>query len=510
MFLGYRSLTLIIDANLSKHQYCLLRSRTNEINQNICPSYNNILNAKSKCYPNQDAIIIKENSAEISLQELLDHTIIRLIESFRDDLKTLAIIPNCLKLISKWGCDGSSGLSRYKQKFTIESNIDDSIFISSFVPLQLYADSSDLPTKKIVFWSNPRPSSTRYCRPIKFQFVKETEEVITNEYEYIEKQIKILQPTKVHINPTEILNVKHEMVMTMVDGKVCNALTKTTSTQTCYICGATPKQMNEMSSIPKDIDPLAIKFGLSPLHAWIRCFECLLHISYRLELKKWRLRKEDRNAYEKSKKRIQGLFRKEMGLLVDLPLPGGKGSSNDGNTARRFFEDVDKSSQITGLDKDLIYRFSIILKVISSGFEINVEAFNDYCLGTYNRFVENYSWYYMPVTVHKILIHGAFVISNALLPIGQLSEEAQEARNKDFKRYREIHTRKLSRIKTNEDLLHLLLISSDPLISSMRKVPNKPKKKLGNDVIAFFKYSETPEKKLEYAYLSDDEDDDDE
>ena len=49
----------------------------------------------------------------------------------------------------------------------------------------------------------------------------------------------------------------------------------------------------------------------------------------------------------------------------------------------------------------------------------------------------------MPVTVHKILIHGAFVISNALLPIGQLSEEAQEARNKDFKRYREIHTRKL-------------------------------------------------------------------
>jgi hypothetical protein len=34
---------------------------------------------------------------------------------------------------------------------------------------------------------------------------------------------------------------------------------------------------------------------------------------------------------------------------------------------------------------------------------------------------------------HKMLIHGAIVIENALLPIGQLSEEAAEARNKYFR-----------------------------------------------------------------------------
>lgn len=60
-----------------------------------------------------------------------------------------------------------------------------------------------------------------------------------------------------------------------------------------------------------------------------------------------------------------------------------------------------------------------------------------------------------------------------LIPIGQLSEEAQEARNKESRRYREQFTRKTSRIDTNTDLLHILLISSDPLISSYRKLPQK-------------------------------------
>ena len=27
-------------------------------------------------------------------------------------------------------------------------------------------------------------------------------------------------------------------------------------------------------------------FGLSTLHAWVRFFECMLHISYRLDIKK--------------------------------------------------------------------------------------------------------------------------------------------------------------------------------------------------------------------------------
>lgn len=57
--------------------------------------------------------------------------------------------------------------------------------------------------------------------------------------------------------------------------------------------------------------------------------------------------------------------------------------------------------------------------------------------------------------------------------LGQLSEEAQEARNKDYKHIREHLTRKNSRLNTNTDLLNMLLVSSDPYISSIRNLPEK-------------------------------------
>jgi len=55
----------------------------------------------------------------------------------------------------------------------------------------------------------------------------------------------------------------------------------------------------------------------------------------------------------------------------------------------------------------------------------------------------------MPNSVYNILLHRSSVISADLLPIGQMSEKAQEARNKNLKNIRENYIRKCSRIKTN-------------------------------------------------------------
>jgi hypothetical protein len=82
----------------------------------------------------------------------------------------------------------------------------------------------------------------------------------------------------------------------------------------------------------------------------------------------------------------------------------------------------------------------------------------------------------MPASVHKVLVHGADIISGAILPIGQLSEEAQESRNKDLNSFRRSHSRKMSRSSTNEDVFNLLPVSSDPLISSLRKLLKKATK----------------------------------
>ena len=118
------------------------------------------------------------------------------------------------------------------------------------------------------------------------------------------------------------MSVKHTMILAMVDGKVCNALTNTASTMRCYICGATSKHFNKLSRT-REVGPNAIKFGRSILHARIRFFESLLHLAYKLPLRKWQIKTEaDKNIMKAKKKEIQDQFRIQMGLLVDVPKQG--------------------------------------------------------------------------------------------------------------------------------------------------------------------------------------------
>lgn len=70
--------------------------------------------------------------------------------------------------------------------------------------------------------------------------------------------------------------------------------------------------------------------------------------------------------------------------------------------------------------------------------------------------------------MHKLLIHGRKIIEALDLAVGCLSEELQEANNKIFRRARSEHSQMCNREKTNEDIMHYLLISSDPLISKLR------------------------------------------
>lgn len=157
----------------------------------------------------------------------------------------------------------------------------------------------------------------------------------------------------------------------MIDGKTFSAVTNK-STQVCGICGATPKQMNDLSALEilvPNID--AYDYGLSTLHAWIRCFKNIL--AYRLDIKKWQIRgkNEERLGFVNVKASIREKLRLEMGLLVDIPKLGC-GTTNDGNTASRFFQQPSLASAITGIDEELIYRFNVILTTIFCGFPINL------------------------------------------------------------------------------------------------------------------------------------------
>lgn len=112
----------------------------------------------------------------------------------------------------------------------------------------------------------------------------------------ISEEIANLYPTK--IEDLEI-DIKHNLLFTMVDGKIGNYLTQTSSTQSCYICKAKPKEMNNIENVSLKI-PTANNygFGLSPLHSWIRCLECCLHIANKMDFKTH----ENNSRKEKNKK----------------------------------------------------------------------------------------------------------------------------------------------------------------------------------------------------------------
>lgn len=71
----------------------------------------------------------------------------------------------------------------------------------------------------------------------------------------------------------------------------------------------------------------------------------------------------------------------------------------------------------------------------------------------------------MPVTVHKILVHGIGYVRYSTSPLGLLSEEAIESCHKIIRSNRLKHTRKCGRVESNRDLIQYLILQSDPVIS---------------------------------------------
>lgn len=188
-------------------------------NANILIPYQNLSLAKQKCYPSPEHITITDKSADVDLQALLNHTCKRILEIPR--VKDNLIGNNAelsLTMISKWGCDGASGHSSYKQKFSDGTTSDESIFVTSIVPLTLVLNNANAVDQKVI-WSNAQPGSTRHCRVINFEFTKESKETITKKVNQINDKITFLQPTTIETDSVKI-KINHSLYLTMIDGKV--------------------------------------------------------------------------------------------------------------------------------------------------------------------------------------------------------------------------------------------------------------------------------------------------
>ena len=80
------------------------------------------------------------------------------------------------------------------------------------------------------------------------------------------------------------------------------------------------------------------------------------------------------------------------------------------------------------MDLKLIEIIHALLCAMSCGRKLYISALEDLCEETVNIYLSKYNRYYMPQTLHKILIHGLIIIQSFSIPIGLLSEEPQEAK----------------------------------------------------------------------------------
>lgn len=220
-------------------------------------------------------------------------------------------------------------------------------------------------------------------------------------------------------------------------------------------------------------DENCYEYGISPLHCRIKCMEFILKLAYTLPRPgETATDNTPREDIQSRKEIIQAEFSRKLGLKVDCP-KHGYGNTNDGNTSRRFFENDKMTSLITGVNHEIIKRLAVILNVINCKEMINGAKFGEYTSQTAQLLTDLYPQKKLTPTVHRILAHGKDLIEYQCLPIGELSEEAQECKNKDYKRFRYTNTCKISRARQNEDLFNMLAASSDPLLASLRHVRSR-------------------------------------
>jgi len=233
------ALSVLVEHKFSKRAYQKVKKVDKENNCKLYLSYNNVLQAKKRCYP-CTSIMISQSCAEIKLQDLLDYVTKRILFLQREVISTLTVenVKN-MHLICKWSCDRSYGQSVYKQKFTEDGKSGENVFFISLVSLQLVYKDHESDTE-IIVWKN--------SRPIRLQFLHENVESTVNEVGNIKQQMVSLVPFTTQVHGMKIC-VKYNMTFTMIDSKICNAVSGTKSTLRCYLYGVTFKDFNNIDKI---------------------------------------------------------------------------------------------------------------------------------------------------------------------------------------------------------------------------------------------------------------------
>ena len=182
-----------------------------------------------------------------------------------------------------------------------------------------------------------------------------------------------------------------------------------------------------------------------------------------------RLTQYQKEKITEAKKELIEKAKTNCKLLLDSPKTTG-GSSDDGNTARRFFAAENRELVLSlfkgtvhekAVISKLLQKFSIILRLISSKKKIDADLL----------LCETFPWISVSTSIHRLLGHSAERIRlNQGFGLGLVSEEGLEAIHKLVRRFRELGARKTSLEDNIQDVFTHLFIRSDPTIRSYNRL----------------------------------------
>ena len=455
------ALFFLLTNNLTKDQYSNMKKSCKDSGADIWPAYSYVQEAKSRLKP--ENISVDENEAFVPLQDILEHTMNRMLASnpfLLQTMENLAQENGCAleaTLFYKIGFD-SSGSHKTTQQTNSEGDHrgSNSIMASQMAPLRLV---TVIGSDEISLFDYPGPNSPHSCRPLRLAFEKENNTSIQCEFQRLKKEMSEIQGLVVSAIPKITINFSG--LFTLLDGKVLCSITGAKTTE-CPLCHK-PGQELARNEGPFDVkSPDFLSYGASILHFGLRAFSTLLQIGYKQDFKSHRVTKQNSAAYEERKLKVKQAFKRELNLIVDSP--SSPGNTLSGNTARSAFANPIKFAQIIGVSPMLVSNIDVIWRIMASKYPINGEKFDKLCKETLEVYMSDAGWYNITPTIHKILHHGKDIIEACPVPIGWTSEEGSEANNKFIRKFLANHTRKTSHIDTLTDLFHRLLEISDPIL----------------------------------------------
>ncbi|XP_062550922.1 uncharacterized protein LOC134215829 [Armigeres subalbatus] len=391
-------------------------------------------------------------SSSVTVRNLVRFDVVRIcdIEEVAEKVISEATDSGVLDLVVHvtGGVDSATGFTHYNQGSI--TGKDDSLLSEHYMTLMIVTQAGNL------LWQNPSPQSDYFCRVRSMNWVKENDALTRSMFSQFMEELEDINriPIEVHAHGKIILCG----IYTLIDGKAANAIVGNRDTHACPLCvqGADPR------------------IGPSLFHSRLNTVEWLIrHSSKKAVCGNPALT----NPEVKAKMRqISNDLESHFKVQVNRPKPGGSGSSNNGNMARRLLSEPVKLAEILGINSELVWNLRIIscLALSSKRLDPNKVSALTNCIelqiNTEFPFTKK-----LPPCIHKYT-HLSEFIQRVPYPLSFLDEQAGERCHKRYKFIRPHLSRKTSPETNLEDMMKASLTWSDPKMSltSLRKQIRQP------------------------------------